>query len=168
MAVIFGARHLVTNVDDELDRLANLSDNLGVEIQVLDAHLVFGREHIEVALDKSNRAFAQGRNIANTRGVELMLYAGAERQISKALDKMGLKEGLDELAIVVFGDQDPDIILGELGWVRDDSVLQPDPNRADEYGIDQNIYLGPDNDNIPNTRLIDHILEKMTLTELDR
>ena len=99
MAVIFGARHLVVDIDDELKRVSEASENLDVEIQVLDAQMVFGQEHIEVALEKSERAFAQGRNIAKTRGTELILYSGAERQISKALDKMGLKEGIDERKI---------------------------------------------------------------------
>ena len=162
MAVIFGARHLVTNIDDELGKVSLASENLGVEIQVLDAHMIFGKEHIEVALERTERTFAQGRNIAKTQGVELMLYAGAERQISKALDKMGLKKGMDELVIVIFGDQEPDIILDELGWTRDDAVFQPDPSRAGEYGLDLDL------DGIPITKLIDHILEKMALTELDR
>ena len=160
MAVIFGARHLVTNVDDELDRISSASESLGVEIQVLDAHMVFGIEHIVIALEKSERAFAQERNIAKTRGTELMLYAGAERQISKALKKMGLKEGIDELVMVAFWDQEPDNILEGLGWKRDDTVLQPDANRAGEYGMDL--------DEASSTSLIDHVLEKMALTELDR
>ena len=160
MAVIFGARHLVASVDDELDRISSASESLDVEIQVLDAHMVFDREHIEIALEKSERAFAQGRNIAKTRGTELMLYAGAERQISKALKKMGLKEGMEELAIIAFWDQEPDIILDKLGWTRDDTVLQPDPSNAIEYGIDL--------DGIPPDKLIDHILEMMALSELDR
>ncbi len=164
MAVIFGAKHHVTDVDDELEKVALASENLGVEIQVLDAGMVFGREHIEVALERVDRAFAQKRNIAKTRGVEFMLYAGAERQISRALDKMGLKNGMNELAIVVFGDLEPDVILDELGWARDDTVLQPDASRAGEYGIDLDVK----SNDIPPARLIDHVLEKMALTELDR
>ena len=164
MAVIIGSRHMVTDVDEELKKVQTASEILGVEIQVLDAHLIFGREHIEVALERTERAFAQERNIAKTQGVELMLYAGAERQISKALEKMGLKEGIDEMAIIVFGDLDPDIIVNELGWTRDDTVLQPDPRRSGEYGMDTDLALN----DIPPARLIDHVLEKMALTELDR
>ena len=148
MAVIFGARHLVADVDGELEKLSIASKNLGVEIQVLDAHMVFGMEHIEIALEKTERAFDQGRNIAKTRGTELMLYAGAERQISKAIEKMGLKPGIEELAVIIIGqhnNSDLDKIMAELGWERDDSVLEP----------------GAPED-------IDIILEELALSELDR
>lgn len=145
MAVIIGARHRIVDIDNTLKAIADLSAEMEIEIQVLDANLVFGKEHLVVAIEKADRAFSQGRNISKTMGTEIMLYAGAERQISKAIEKMGLKPGIEELAIVVLTDIDANSILSKLGWERDDSVLEP--ASAEE---------------------IDIMLEKMALSELDR
>ena len=144
MVVIIGARHRITDIDEALKAIADLSAELGVQIQVLDAALVFGKEHLEVAVEKAERAFSQERNISNTMGTEILLYAGAERQISKAIEKMGMKPGIEELAIIILGDANPDTIMSKLGWERDDSVLDSDEDN------------------------IDMILEKMALSELDR
>lgn len=158
MAVICGARHRIKNVDTVLEVVASLGESRGKEIQILDATMIFGREHLEAAAEKTVRAFSEGRNISKTMATELLLYAGAERQISTAIRKMGIKEGLEEIAVVIFGDEDIDQIIDELGWVRDDSVLEPDLGNLEKFGIDST-----DHDNV-----IDIVLEKMALSELER
>ena len=148
MVVIMGARHRIVDIDKTLKAIADLSAELEVEIQMLDANMVFGKEHLVVAVEKAERAFSQKRNISKTMGTEILLYAGAERQISKAIEKMGLKPGIEELAVIIISQHDhpdPDKIMAELGWQRDDSVLDPDEEEK-----------------------IDMILEKMALSELDR
>jgi tRNA threonylcarbamoyladenosine modification (KEOPS) complex Cgi121 subunit len=159
MVVISGTRHRITNTDTVLDRIDKLRKSLGTEIQILDANMIFGREHLEVAIEKTERAFSEGRNLSSNKATELLLYAGAETQISKAIVKMGIKEGLEEIAVIAFGDIPVERIMDELGWSQDDSVLEADVENLKRFGI----VTDDMQDNIT-----DLVLEKMALSELGR
>ena len=145
MAEIFGVRHRVEDTGQTLASISQVAEKNGIEIQVFDATKIIGMEHLEVATEKAQRAFSEDRNLSNTLATEILLYASAERQISEAIRKLGIKDGAEELAVVILGDIDPGQIMSELGWTRDDSVLKP----ASETEIDQ-------------------ILEKMAMSELER
>lgn len=142
---IAGARFRVENIEKTLGNISETSRIHGVEIQVFDASRIFGKEHLEIAAGKAERAFEQGRNLSNTPATEIMLYAAAERQISQAIKKLGLREGIEELAIVIFGNAEAEEIIWELGWQKDDSVLRP-----------------------PSEEEMDTVLEGMALSELER
>ncbi len=159
MAMIIGSKHTITDIDQTLEEVNGISKNMGIGIQILDAGLIFGKEHLMVAVEKAERAFAQNMNISKSIPTEVMLYAGAERQISKAIQKMGIKKDLEELAIILHGDVDPIVFLSNIGWKRDDTVLEPDIDRASDFGITAQV----DENNIT-----DLVLERMALSELDR
>ena len=145
MALIMGARHKINSVDETLAKIAASAKSLKVEIQVLDASRICGKEHLIIAAEKAERSFSDKRNLSNTLATEVLLYAASERQISQAIMKLGIKEGIEKLAIVVFGEIELAQILSELGWEQDDSVLNPLPDMD-----------------------IDAIIEKMALSELER
>ncbi len=159
MAVIIGSKYTIVDVDQILEKVNDISQDMGVEIQILDAGLVFGKEHLIVAVEKAERAFSQSRNISKSIPTEVLLYAGAERQISKAIQKMGIKADLESLAIIIHGDVDPDIFLTRMGWQCDDTVLEPDIGRASEFGIMAQV---------DESNITDLVLERMGLSELDR
>ncbi|MCK5547644.1 MAG: hypothetical protein KAI64_01420, partial [Thermoplasmata archaeon] len=81
----------------------DLSKKWKLEIVLLNADLVFGKEHLLSAYEHAKRAFASGTNTSRALGKELILYAAGERQISKAIDKMGIKDGLRNIAMVLIG-----------------------------------------------------------------
>jgi len=58
----------------------------------LDAECIYGREHIERAVECAERAFRQGRNVASRMEIETVLYAACERNISRAFKKLGVRE----------------------------------------------------------------------------
>ena len=69
----------------------------------LNADYLADKKHAELAARKAIRAWQEGRNVARTLPVEVMLYAAATRQINKAME-IGLKEGENRVVVVVLDD----------------------------------------------------------------
>lgn len=90
-------------VDGFLEDLARIGGEHGVAVQALDADYVVGRQHIRRAVDLADRAFERGEAIARDRGVEILLYAAATRQIDRALE-LGVETGRQPAVIVIAGE----------------------------------------------------------------
>jgi tRNA threonylcarbamoyladenosine modification (KEOPS) complex Cgi121 subunit len=67
--------------------------------------------------------------------VETVLFASGERQISKALKKVGLRAGAERVALVLFEVTDVPAALEALGLARDDEVIAPSREKAVRFGI---------------------------------
>lgn len=92
----------VTDVDAFVTRLGEIGEEYGVTVQALDARYVVGREHVERAVELTNRERGRGEGIARDRVVEILLYAAGRRQINRALE-MGVDEGTTPVVVVVDG-----------------------------------------------------------------
>ncbi len=158
MALIVGIRHRIDDVDEFLTTLASISKKYKIEVQALDAAMVFGMEHAAVAVDKAERAFSDGRNISNNITTETLLYAGCERQISTAIEKMGVKASTDKFVLVLFGAIPIEEVLKAYGWEEDRSAFEPHPNNLKSFGIEP----------MEGIKITDLIIEKMALAELER
>ncbi len=96
-------------------------------VQLLNADGIAGRKHILHATVHALNAFKRGDNIARDLGLEICVRASAQRQISKALDILGLKKGNNNICAVIVNcnqdlSQELEIILGK----REDRVLMGD------------------------------------------
>ncbi len=91
------------HVDSVADFLKKI-DLKGCSVTFLDADYVVDREHAEFAARKALKSWTEGRNVARTLAMEVLLYAAATRQISKATE-MGLKEGKNRVVVVIIGDK---------------------------------------------------------------
>ncbi|MEM3577870.1 MAG: KEOPS complex subunit Cgi121 [Candidatus Bathyarchaeia archaeon] len=105
-------------------------ESLGVEIQFFDARFVAGWQHLYFAVLNALTAFKNKRSISKNLAMETILYASAQRQIKKALGKLGIKLGTTEVALVMVGDE-PRTIKSALNTVvrvakakRNDEVLE--------------------------------------------
>ncbi|MGZ7069964.1 MAG: KEOPS complex subunit Cgi121, partial [Methanobacterium sp.] len=77
------------------------------------------------------KAFERNENIANDLGIEICVRASAQRQISKALQILGIKK--DEMNICAVAVDCNTDILNELEDIldkRDDEVLNPDQKNS--------------------------------------
>lgn len=116
------------------ERLATIR-RLGQDVQLLDARLVCGRDHLVSAAEHAERAMREGRNAAKSLAVEFVLYASGERQISEAIAKMGVREDTETFAVVTFGREVPGETLRALDLATDDAVLEPSPEKLRAFGI---------------------------------
>ncbi|MFO7618143.1 MAG: KEOPS complex subunit Cgi121 [Thermoplasmata archaeon] len=158
-----GVRGNIKNLDRFLASVAAVEKRHNATIQLLRADRVFGAEHLASAAEKAERSFSAGTAMARTLGMEILLYAAAERQTSEALRKLGIHDGIQEMALVLVGDVDSKKILKELALEHDDSVLEPECKDYSAFGIteeDIDMYGVPA---IPEL-----VLEKVALSEIER
>ncbi|RLE98711.1 MAG: hypothetical protein DRJ96_00325 [Thermoprotei archaeon] len=76
----------------------------GVKTVALNPEVLAGPAHVLTAAEYALKAFKRGRNAARSFHVEVMLFAAATREISRALPLMGPPEGAKRVAIVCIAD----------------------------------------------------------------
>jgi KEOPS complex subunit Cgi121 len=115
-----------SKIDDVGDVIATTKD-LDCTIQLLNAQGIAGRDHAMHAAIHALKAFQREENIAQDLGLEICVRASGQRQISQALNLLGIKEGNMDICTVSIGCND-DLMekLEDILGIRDDSVLEPD------------------------------------------
>ena len=158
---VAGGRIQPERADRLFDEAKEVASRLGVEILLMDAEMVFGKAHLDSAVVHAFRAFERGTNVADTRMMEVMLYASGERQLSTAIKKMGVKEGTTRVAVVVSEVTKLDAVLSGLKVERDDAVLEGDVESLVRFGISrQTIH------DTPEERRIDLVLERVAVVDM--
>ncbi|KAF5088909.1 Kinase binding protein CGI-121 [anaerobic digester metagenome] len=124
---VAGFRYRVESFQDLMQKMDDL--NLNCTVQLMDARAVAGKKNALNAALQALNAFQRKENIAKDLGLEICLRASAQRQISRALHILGIKEGeMDICAVAVGCSEDVmpklELVLGE----RDHQVFEPDEN----------------------------------------
>jgi tRNA threonylcarbamoyladenosine modification (KEOPS) complex Cgi121 subunit len=103
---------------------------LNVEMQFFEAELIATHRHLYFAVLNALQAFQNKTNLSKRLAVETMLYASAQRQIQRAIQRCGIKPQTKNMAVTIIG-QDPaeiNLLLREIGLhVRaepDETVLE--------------------------------------------
>jgi KEOPS complex subunit Cgi121 len=92
-------------IDGVKDFLENFrKQNKNAPIQFFDAKNVAGSQHLYFAALNAQKAFEKKRNISNNLAVEVLLYASAQRQITKAVEMLGLKHDSSEVAALIIAE----------------------------------------------------------------
>jgi len=157
---IVGARGKIADPKALVESLQALSEGGGL---AMNADFVCGKNHLRSAIAHAERAFERGRNVSSTLAMETMLYASGERQISKATEKIGIDDGTERLAMILFDCQDADSLLRSLGLTRDDSVLESSPTKIMKFGISRR-----EMEAVPEEDWPDLVLERVTFVELQK
>ena len=125
---IAGFKGNIENIPSILKKVDSIKSNCcdGCIIQLMNAKAIAGEKHIIHGIVHGILAFKRDENLANDLGIEICVRTSAQRQISKALDILGLKEGEMDIAAVLINC--PDYFIDELSniFTRDDSVFTPD------------------------------------------
>jgi tRNA threonylcarbamoyladenosine modification (KEOPS) complex Cgi121 subunit len=75
-----------------------------VWVQFFNSALIATHEHLYFAVLNALYAFKNHVNISKNPAVETMLYASSQHQIQRAIDLIGLKTGISEIAVVIIGE----------------------------------------------------------------
>lgn len=135
---IAGFKGDIDNIPGILKKVDSIKSNCcdGCIIQLMDAKAIAGEKHLIHGIIHGILAFNRAENLANDLGIEICVRTSAQRQISKALDLLGLKEGeMDIVAVLI---NCPDYFVDELAniFTRDDSVFTNDSSFLKEvYNI---------------------------------
>jgi len=135
---IQGFKGNIEGIQDILKKVDSIQSNCcdGCVIQLIDGKAIAGEKHLLHGIIHGILAFKRKENLANDLGIEICVRLSAQRQISKALEILGLKEGeMDIIAILI---NCPDYFIDELAniFTIADSVLDGDISILKEvYGI---------------------------------
>ncbi len=120
--------------------LSSKCKNENCSIQLLHGRGIAGRKHLLQAISQALKAFDRDENISKDIGLEICVRASFRRQISRALNILGIEKGKIPIC-AVFIDCDSEVIeeIGEILGKRDDKVFQADVNALkDIYKIKDN------------------------------
>jgi len=78
---------------------------VGSEIQMMRADRVAGPEHLSFAAENAVRAVRQGRGRSKSIAMETLLFTSGQRQISRALERLGVTPQTREVVITIFSRQ---------------------------------------------------------------
>ena len=163
---IMGFKADITDVMAVLNKINQISSGSNCTLQLMDARGLAGKEHVSHAILHALNAFKRKTNIAKDLGMEICVRTSAQRQISKAIDILGLKEGPMEICAIVIGcstelEDELNSFFENEKFRRDDDVLEPDEMVLTEiYGLEN-----------AEIELMDHLpyilMERTTLLILD-
>ncbi|MBN1861257.1 MAG: hypothetical protein JW840_07335 [Candidatus Thermoplasmatota archaeon] len=172
MIVVFGAQGIIKDVEAFIRQVLQFSNEERVVLQVMDATMVYSKDHLLSATLHATRACEKGTNATGTLGLEILLYAAGERQIDKAIQKMGVKKGKQKIAVVLTdmlgqntkgnrAERIRKIFLTTFHLTADDSVLAGDKQTLKRFGITEKELS-----TIPEDRYGDLILEKVAFVDI--
>ena len=145
---------------EQIDNIRNSCCDVGI-IQLMNADAIAGKEHLEQGVIHAMNAFKRGENLAKDLGIEILIRTSAQRQISKAFDILGLKEGEMNIAVVLI--DCPDYFVDELSdiFTRNDAVLEADES------ILKKIYEIPEKE-LKNMHITDVLIDKTSKLIVDQ
>lgn len=158
--IIVGLKGEVSDPEKTLNAARSCCESDG-SVQLMRSHMIFGRIHLESAVDHAIRSFEEGRNSSNSLATEVLLYSSGTKQIDVAIEKMGIREGDSRIALVAFGAFDLSAFLEKMNFVQDDNVLEGDISMLSEFGIDSKEIAS-----VPESRVFDLVLERVALVDL--
>ena len=106
-------------------------------IQFFDADLIATNEHLYFATLNALQAFKNKTNISKSPAMEAMLYASAQRQIQKAIERCGIKPKTTNMAVLIIGDNKEQTqttlqdITACVGRKPDEAVLEVTKNKLE-------------------------------------
>jgi len=133
---ITGFRNMQIRDIEQLLKIIRKEKPSSIEIQFFDAKFVATWQHLYFAVLNALTAFKNNENISRSLAMETMLYASAQRQISKAMKLLGIKPNSSEIAVLIIGEK-PEKVRSSLAMVSkhinsepDDSVLELSNQKA--------------------------------------
>ncbi|MCC7554444.1 MAG: KEOPS complex subunit Cgi121 [Methanobacteriaceae archaeon] len=133
---IYGFTGEINNIEETLKYIKDLNKDHDCLIQLIDADFIAGKKHIRHGVFQAINSFKRSENIANDLSVEIILRLSAQRQISKAFDILGLKNGKMNLCVIISNCSNEILNALNNNFSRDDDVLSPNILKLkNEYNI---------------------------------
>jgi len=165
---IIGAKGKIQDINSFLKKIITLSIRYDMVIQVVNADFVYGKDHLFSAVEHTIRSFKNRMNSLNSPSLEMLLYASGERQIQKAIEKIGIKKRNQKIAFIFIkennrkiSDDEVEHVLSSLNLKRDDKVLEGDVDTLKRFGITEDELS-----TIPESKYGDLLLEKVALVDI--
>lgn len=138
MIKVVGVEGEIKNPEFFLEKINSFSEKKNVEIAVLNAGMVFGKEHLLSSAKHALLSFEKKKSFSNKLSTEILVYASCDNQIGNAIQKMGIKKGTKKIALVVIGECSINNLVSFLKMKRNDSVLENPAKILKYFGVTEN------------------------------
>lgn len=128
----------ISNIEKCLEIAKKFSNERGIIVQLMDADMVYGKDHLISAVEHASRAFEEGRNSSSSLSMEILLYASGKKQIKNAIQFSGIKERKSAIAVIAGKKISKDVVkelMHRLNVERDDSVIQKKEKTLNKFGF---------------------------------
>lgn len=165
MIEIVGAKGNIQDIDNFLKEIESFAKDHNIVIQVFDADMIFGKNHLISSVNHAVRSIDRKTNTTNSLEMEILLYSSGERQLKLAIPKIGMKDGETRVAFVFVGDKVPkqliDDFLSLFSLSQDDKVLEGDENTLKKFGLKEDEIK-----TVTKDKYGDLILEKVAMVDI--
>jgi KEOPS complex subunit Cgi121 len=166
----------IASIDAFLPQLRRVAS---IPLQVFDAAVIAGQQHLLFATLNALTAFEQGQRISENLAVEILLYASGQRQISKAIELIGVKPTTVTIAVAFLTATPDDAETVEakltqvIPGVRDDRVLEFQAGKVERvinaFAVtDRELEAVADDAEKPWGALVKIVIERGALLAIDR
>jgi KEOPS complex subunit Cgi121 len=166
----------IASIDVFLTQLRRVAP---IPLQVFDAAVIASQQHLLFATLNALTAFEQGQRISENLAVEILLYASGQRQISKAIELMGVKPTTATIAVAFLTATPDDAETMEakltqaIPGVRDDRVLAFQAGKVERvinaFAVtDRELAAVADDGENPWVALVKIVIERGALLAIDR
>jgi KEOPS complex subunit Cgi121 len=100
---VFGCTPSASPTDSLLAKSQQFAEDGTVTLQLVDAGRIAGPRHLLIATYHALQAFHYGTQRAKTVGMEILRYAAAQRQITRALELFGVSRSTTQLGGILLG-----------------------------------------------------------------
>lgn len=174
----FGKRHVlvaggfieISDVEEIIEKVREVDEKYGTISQIFDAKTIAGKNHIHHASKLALESLENGRAFAKSSSIELTCWVAGMRQINKSLERVGVKEDSNEIAIVTIGEKKveaneaQDELIQDMGVEKNEQVLEVDEEKKENlmeiYSISEKQL-----ENMPIEKMI---MEKVALLSLEQ
>lgn len=155
---ILGFKANIDSVGETLNFIDSIKKD-GEIIQLLNADSIAGTNHIAHGVNQAFLAFDRGENLAKDISVEIVLRCSAQRQISKAFNILGLKEGEMNICAILIDCDDYTEELSSVFTLDNNVLIADDDILMKIYNIGE--------DELKNMSVEDLIIDRITKLTVD-
>jgi KEOPS complex subunit Cgi121 len=119
----------ISQAKEFLDKVSKAKP-AGIEVQFFDARRVATWQHLYFAALNALTAFKNKENISKSLAMETLLYAAAERQITRAVELVGIAATSSDVAVLIIGKEPRKVesalsmVSKNIGGQSDERVLK--------------------------------------------
>jgi tRNA threonylcarbamoyladenosine modification (KEOPS) complex Cgi121 subunit len=172
MYKIIGAKGSIKDINKFINMISSFSKKHEIILQVFDADLIYGKNHLLSSIYHALRAIERKKNSTNSLAMEIMLYASGERQLKLAIPKMGIKNNTKNIALLLINRRNINIQISDnlindllefISFKRCDSVLVGNEKTLIKFGINKNEIKTISKKNHQNL-----VIEKVALVDINK
>lgn len=167
---ISGGKGKIDDVEEALEIVGDVDEKRGTISQLFNARMIAGKTHLIHASKMTLESLDSGNSFADDPSIELTCWVAGLRQINKAIDRVGIKEGQGEIAAVTIGKNENKVaeaqkkIFEKLGIKKDKESLKITEKKIEK--ISDAFSFSKEQLDVSN--LEDLIVEEVALLSLEK